>query len=134
LKNRLPPTAIVQHNPVVAPNDLPYGLYADRPVAADTSGCGVVFGGDPADCTPVLGAISRIFSGKDTAAEADRACTDLSISAVLVKDTDPAWKNRENWIWQRRPIVGNGWMRVVECGTTDMQAQGGRATKADPVN
>jgi hypothetical protein len=47
--------------------------------------------------------------------EVDRACADLSISAILVKDTDPVWANRESWVWQRPPIVANRFMRAISC-------------------
>jgi hypothetical protein len=116
LRRELPAGAIVQHNPIATPEDLPYGLYADRPVAADSPECGVAFGGDPASCAVVSSALSRIFSGAESAPGLDRVCTGLSISAVLVKDTDPAWHSQEDWLWQRRPIVANGYMRVVPCG------------------
>jgi hypothetical protein len=117
LRNKLPASAIVQHNPVATPNDLPYGLYADRPVVADTPGCEAVFGGDQSLCGPIFSTLSAIFGGTDTAADLDRACTDLSISAVLVKDTDPVWKERESWVWSRRPVFANRFTRVVACGS-----------------
>ena len=118
LRGKLPATAIVQHNPNRAPNDLPWGLYADRPVAADTPWCDVVFGGDPQACASVQARLKPIFAGEAAPAEVDRTCHDLSISAVLVKDTDPAWKDRESWVWQRHAIVSeNEFVRVLPCGT-----------------
>ena len=45
LKSELPGNALVQQNPNGVPGDLFYGLYADRQTAAETSSCGVAFGG-----------------------------------------------------------------------------------------
>jgi len=117
LEGKLPARAVVQHNPTVVPDDLPYGLYADRPVVDEAPGCGGAFGGDPASCAFVASALSPIFAGSLPAAEVDRTCTDLSISAVLVKDIDPAWRDRTSWIWHRQPIVANRFMRALPCGS-----------------
>ena len=32
-------------------------------------------------------------------------------------DTDPAWRDRTNWIWRRQPIVANRFMRALPCGS-----------------
>jgi hypothetical protein len=115
LRTALPANAIVQHNPNRTFGDLPYGLYADRQAAADTPACGVVFGGDPKACTEMLARLNPIFEGVSGGDEVDRACADLSISAILVKDTDPAWANRVSWVWHRQPIAANEYVRAIPC-------------------
>jgi hypothetical protein len=115
LRDALPESAIVQHNPNAIPGDLPWGLYGDRQVVADDPGCGVVFGGDPERCAGIQSRLKPIFDGVSNPDEVDRACADLSISAILVKDTDPVWANRESWVWQRPPIVANRFMRAISC-------------------
>jgi hypothetical protein len=116
LKGRLPATAIVQHNPNAVPDDLPYGLYADRPVVAESPACGVGFGGDPQSCAAVQAQLRPIFEGISDADTVDRACTVLSISGLLVKDTDPVWVRRDVWVWRRQPITSNRFMRILPCG------------------
>jgi hypothetical protein len=116
LKTELPPGAIVQHNPNGIPGDLPYGLYADRPVAAETPGCGILFGGDPKLCVSVLASLKPVFEGSLPAGEVDRTCSEWSISALLVKDTDPAWSDKKSWVWQRPPSIANEFVRTFPCG------------------
>jgi hypothetical protein len=116
LRTALPPGAVVQHNPNAIPGDLPYGLYADRQAVAETQACGVVFGGDPAACRPIVARLDAIFDGRSTREQAARDCSDLAISTILIKDTDPVWRHRNSWIWRTRPIVANRFVRAVPCG------------------
>ncbi len=61
LNGRLPQTAVIQHNPDTDPGDLPFGLYADHQLAAETLGCGTVFGGDPASCARIIRRTNDLF-------------------------------------------------------------------------
>jgi hypothetical protein len=118
LKNRLPQDAIVQHNPNAIPGDPFYGLYADRQAAAETSQCGVVFGGDPALCAGIVGPINDLFD-KPRAVDAGRVdgvCKDLSIDALVVKDTDKVWADKNSWVWNKQPDLANDYARVFLCG------------------
>jgi len=118
LKSQLPQDAVVEQNPNTDPGDLFYGLYADRQAAAETLGCGTVFGGDPAACTRIIGPIDDLFEkpqGID-AAYVGRACKSLSIDALIVKDTDPIWHDKTSWVWQAQPLLENGYGRAFLCG------------------
>jgi len=118
LKNHLPQDAIVQHNPNAIPGDPFYGLYADRQAAAETSQCGVVFGGDPALCAGIIGPINNLFD-KPRAVDAGRVdgvCKDLSIDALVVKDTDKVWADKSSWVWKKQPDLANDYARVFLCG------------------
>ena len=118
LKSKLPQTAVVQRNPDEDPGDVPYGLYADRQAAVETAQCFTVFGGDPALCSPIFGRIHDLFD-KPEAFGTDRletVCTDLSIDALVVKDTDPVWADRNSWVWKRQPAIANRYARVFLCG------------------
>jgi hypothetical protein len=115
LRAMLPANAIIQHNPNAIPGDVPYGLYADRQAAAETQGCGVVLGGDPRDCKPMISLLNTVFSRNSTRADAMRACSELDLSALLVKDTDPAWVNQNGWVWRTKPLAANGFMRAIPC-------------------
>lgn len=115
LQAALPESAIVQHNPNAVPGDLPWGLYGDRQAVADTPGCGVVFGGDPDSCADIQAQLKPIFNGESRWEDVVRACRNLAITAILVKDTDPAWADRQGWVWRQEPIVANPFMRAIPC-------------------
>jgi hypothetical protein len=118
LKKTLPDRAIVQHNPNAAPGDVFYGLYADRQAAAETSACGTVFGGDPALCPGVIGPINELFErpGAVDAGHVDGICRDLSIDALVVKDTDKVWADKNSWVWKKQPDLANDYARAFLCG------------------
>ncbi len=124
LRHELPVHAIVQHNPNAAPGDLFYGLYADRQAAAETSACGVVFGGDPSPCTGVIGPLNDLFEkpGAVEANRVDQICRDLGIDALIVKDTDPVWADRNSWVWKKQPAWANGYAKVFLCGAKGASA------------
>ena len=120
LKKRLPEQAVVQQNPNVVPGDVFYGLYADRQAAAETSQCGAVFGGDPALCGSVITRINDLFE-KPAALDphaVDAACKDLSIDALVVKDSDKVWANKSSWVWNKQPVLANDYARAFLCGRT----------------
>ena len=114
----LPESAVVQHNPNAEPGDAFYGLYADRQAAAETSACGVVFGGDPALCSAIIGPIYDLFEmrGAVDAGRVDEICRDLSIDALVVKDTDKVWADKNSWVWKKQPDLANDSARVFLCG------------------
>lgn len=118
LKKKLPVNAIVQQNPQTDAGDLFYGLYADRQTAAETWGCGVVFGGDAASCSKIIGPIQDLFEGRQVAspAEVARACHDIWIDALIVKDTDPVWRDKNSWAWKKKPFFANTYARAYLCG------------------
>jgi hypothetical protein len=117
LDRKLPLAAIVQQNPDTNPGDLFYGLYADRQTAADTLPCGVVFGGSAALCTAIMTPIRALFDDSDNldSSQVDLACRQLSISALVIKDTDRVWRNKGSWVWTRDPLVGNAYARAFLC-------------------
>jgi len=117
VNRRLPPNAIVQHNPDVEPGDLPYGLYADRQAVAETPECGVVFGGEAKDCRAIASLLAPVFNGTLGDRRIDRTCDALSISALLIKDIDPPWSQRGSWVWSRQPVVSGDFVRVLPCGS-----------------
>lgn len=115
----LPRRAIVQQNPNAVPEDMFYGLYADRQAAAEGGTCGTEFGGPQALCPGILTPISALFSSSGYANYSQVAdiCRQLSIDAVVVKDTDPVWSNRNSWVWKTEPAMGDAYSRAFLCGT-----------------
>jgi hypothetical protein len=114
----LPRRAIVQHNPNAVPEDMFYGLYADRQTAAEGGTCGTVFGGPQALCPGILTPINALFSSSGYAnyAQVEDICRQLSIDAVVVKDTDPVWSDRNSWVWKAEPVIGDAYSRAFLCG------------------
>ena len=120
-KQRLPEFAVMQHNPDTDPGDLFYGLYADRQLAAEGLGCGIVFGGNAASCAHIIGPIADLFkkTGVVDPAQVEIACNSLSIDALIVKDTDPVWLDKNSWVWKKQPFFANEHGRAFACGPTD---------------
>ena len=118
LKAKLPQTAVIQHNPDVEPGELAHGLYADRQLAAETLACGTVFGGDSVSCSQMIGRICDLFEKPEAVAadQVDTACQDLSIDALIVKDTDPVWDEKKSWVWRKKPVLANRYARAFVCG------------------
>jgi hypothetical protein len=118
LKTELPNQALVQQNPDTNPGDLFFGLYADRQTAADTLSCGVVFGGSANICQSTISSIRGLFdeAAHFNSSQVDAVCRKLSISAVVVKDTDSVWNDRNSWVWKREPLTGNPYARAFLCG------------------
>jgi hypothetical protein len=117
--------AIVQQNPNAVPGDLFYGLYADRQTAAEGGACGTVFGGPPALCPGILMPINELFSPSAhlSYAQVKEICRELSIDAVVVKDTDGIWGDKTSWVWKEEPFVANGYSRAFLCGAGNANTQ-----------
>jgi hypothetical protein len=117
LNTQLPRNAIVQQNPVVYAGDAFYGLYADRQTAAQTGDCGVVFGGAPSMCPGVLAPLRQIFTEPKALsfASVQVACRALSIDVLVVKDTDPVWRDKSSWVWSEPALLSNRYSRVFSC-------------------
>jgi len=118
LQRQLPAAAVVQHNPNQSLGDVFDGLYADRQTAVETPGCGVVFGGDSNLCQAMMPSISAIFDKPGLAdwPSVSTSCRNLSIDALVVKDTDSIWADRDSWVWRQRPLLANQHGRVFLCG------------------
>ena len=134
LKQMLAENAVVQHDPNHLPGDVFYGLYADRQAAAETSQCGVVFGGDPALCPGVIGPINDLFEkpGAIAPENINTVCESLSIDTLVVKDGDKVWADKNSWVWKRQPILANDYARAFLCGRAadrEMKKAAGQYTR-----
>ena len=124
LDRTLPRDALVQQNPNAVPQDLYFGLYGNRQTAMETSACGVVFGGDASGCPELRTTVLRLFSPPNQidAHQLDDVCDQLRVSTVVVKDTDPVWKDPNGWVWHRTPAVASAYARAFRCGSHDVAA------------
>ena len=119
LQTRTTSDAVYQHNPNTDPEDLFNGSYGDRQVASETMTCGSVFGGNSDECGKRIGRIDSLFEdpGAYSASMIDGVCRELSINILVVKDTDPVWRDRGSWVWNRKPLIANSYVRSFNCGT-----------------
>jgi hypothetical protein len=58
----------------------------------------------------------RAFAARDAGAAA-ALCRRDGLAALLVKSTDPAWRDRASWVWSARAAYANGSARVVPCAS-----------------
>jgi hypothetical protein len=109
----LPPRAIVQYNPM-KDDYLPLLEY-DKFQSVDAfPDCGTAFGGDAGKCLPVQDAIANLFN-KPGDADIREVCARLSIDALVARKDDPAWQDRNSWVWTNTPIVENSYIRAFRC-------------------
>jgi len=118
LRRTLPEGAVLQHNPDLELGSVPYGLYADRQMAAESTDCGTVLGGDAKVCEGMHPLVSALFhppAGK-AQPEVDAVCRQFGINVLVVRDNDPVWADRQSWVWTRRPLAANAMVRALPCG------------------
>ena len=114
LNDILPRSGVIQNSPVGRYTDFFYGLYANRQTASYDPTCGAQFGGSLTKCEQLYPEIAAIFSdkGDQSPAHITEVFNRLSVSAVLVKDLDPSWKDRSSWVWQLTPVIANDYVRI----------------------
>ena len=84
-----PRTAVFETNPDRAFDDILFGLYAHRQMAAASMDCGTVFGGDLGTCRASIESIAAIFN---PAAPAP-TLNSLGIDVAIVSSSDPVFHN-----------------------------------------
>lgn len=114
----LPSSALIQQNPNANPQDLFFGLYANRATLIDMPTCGVSFGGSAALCAQLHPQVDALFHSPSpvSPAKLDPLCNRFTLSAIVVKDTDPVWRDRTSWVWHRAPQWASPYARVFLCG------------------
>jgi hypothetical protein len=119
LDARLPSSAVLQSSPATM-HPVLHMLYSGRASAAATPAgdppCGTAFGGDPGLCTLRQQKLSRLFERPD-GSDLDATCREYGIDAVVVENSDPAWREPASWIWSQAPAVANNYVRAFLCGT-----------------
>jgi hypothetical protein len=113
----LPPGAIVQYNPNTA-SFIPNQLYSGHGASMGAPQCGAVFGGDISRCLERIRSIEPLFRKTTQAqsADLDNICREFGITVMLVDDLDFAWRQRDSWVWTRKPIFANDHARAFACG------------------
>ena len=131
----LPADARIQFNPsgILQPAD---SFFSRRQIVASDLGCGTAFGGDYAACAPVVSDLWQIYGGfpakerleandhvavsprpadVTTTAVFEHLCGKDGLQFVLADDTDPAWSERNSWVWSTPVLFANASIRVFRC-------------------
>jgi hypothetical protein len=116
--------ASISHDAIVqfSPNHQnPFGVAADMfgidhqaAIISDEPWRGSELGGDPAGCPAMASAIDALYTGA-SAEQARATCRQYSIQYLLVRIYDPAWKDRQSWVWTLTPVVPDQEFRVLDC-------------------
>jgi hypothetical protein len=109
----LPVRSIAQYNPM-REDYLPLLEYDSFQSVDAFPNCGTEFGGDTGRCPPVQDAIAGLFN-QPGEANIDELCSRLSIDVLVARKTDPAWRDRNSWVWKNAPIVANSYIRAFRC-------------------
>jgi hypothetical protein len=110
--------AVVQFNPF---HKVAFWIEADLlgvghqiAITSDQEGCGSELGGDPAGCPAMAAAIDSIFNTA-SAEQARATCHRFGIQYLVARVYDPAWKNKDSWVWTLTPVVSNDEFRALDC-------------------
>jgi hypothetical protein len=114
----IPQSAIVQANPA---DEGPFWTAVDEvnidrqtAIIGDKPWCGAELGGDPAGCLPMAAAIDALYAGS-SAAQARTTCRAYQIDYLVSRIYDPAWQDKQSWVWTLNPIVANPEFRALDC-------------------
>ncbi len=114
----IPRDAIVQYNPgsedaLGSLLDL-FGIDRQTAIASDQPWCGSELGGDPSGCPAMALAIDSLFKGA-TAEQARATCSQYGIGYLVAKVDDPAWNDKDGWVWSLKPVVSDEEFRALDC-------------------
>jgi hypothetical protein len=110
--------AIVQFNPsetnpIVQTTDQ-LDVQHQVAIAADKADCGAELGGDPSGCPVMAAAIDAVFRGA-SAEQARGACRQFGIGYLVARIYDPAWNDRNGWVWTLPAVVADPKFRALDC-------------------
>jgi hypothetical protein len=110
--------AIVQFNPT-APSM--YWLNTDLAnvdhqiaLASDQPWCGSELGGDPSGCPAMAKDIVAVYKGV-TAQQARAICRQYGIQYLVANIYDPAWQDRQSWVWTLNTAISDPEFRALDC-------------------
>jgi len=83
-------------------------------IAANELWCGSEFGGDPSGCPAMSSAIASLFEGA-TADQARSTCRAYGVQYLVANVYDPAWQDKQGWVWNLPPVVADPEFRALSC-------------------
>jgi hypothetical protein len=116
----VPRDAIVQFNPVARKSPLwgsvdLVGIDHQTAIIGDQQGCGSELGGDPSGCPVMAAAIDPLFNGPATVTQARTTCRQYGIQYLVARIYDPAWNDKNGWVWTLSPVVSDEEFRALDC-------------------
>jgi hypothetical protein len=117
-------SAVEQPNPTTSESTFSL-LYGNRQFLAADADCGVTFGGDPRTCASLVRPLHALFSAGSDAGQMEAVCQALPVDVLVVHDTDPVWSDKRSWVWSRKPVSANDFVRAFPCSEA-----GARTTRA----
>jgi hypothetical protein len=90
------------------------GIDHQTVITYDKPWCGSEFGGDPSGCPAMAAAIDAIFNGA-SAEQARMTCKQYGIQYLVVRVYDPAWNDKNGWVWTLNPVVSDPEFRALDC-------------------
>jgi hypothetical protein len=120
------PDSVVQYNPW-SPDSFWISMdWADSAhqstIAFDGAACGAELGGDPTGCRPMASAIDALYNGA-TAEQARATCQQYGIQYLIARVYDPAWHEKNSWVWTLKPIVLDEDFRALICKSPENGAR-----------
>ncbi len=111
-------STVVQYNPI-GQEVLMVHLYSARQAVMGNEECGNAFGGDALKCSKVFPYVASIFNAPAVVRNwnLNAICDRLHINILVATDMDPAWQDRDGWVWSRPSLLANPAMRAIPCGT-----------------
>lgn len=105
--------AAIQFNPKVAFQETTAFLYADRRTVAADRTCNTSFGGDEKRCAPIVARLNQLYAA--ALPDTGSVCENLPVDLVIAKDTDPAWRDPQSWVWREEPVFRSDYIRLFAC-------------------
>ena len=119
LDSSIPHDAVVQFNPS---HREPFWIAADEvnvdhqiAIVSDRPWCGSEIGGDPRPCPAMAAAIDALYDGV-SAEQARATCHQYGIQYLIARIYDPAWSDKNGWVWTLKPVVSQNEFRALDCG------------------
>ena len=112
------PDSVIQYNPSATDPFWTVMDWADSAhqtaIVSDGGACGAEFGGDVSGCPTMAAAVNALYRGA-TADQARDTCHRFGIQYLIARIYDPAWKDKNSWVWTLKPVVSDEEFRALDC-------------------
>ncbi|MFK7846485.1 MAG: hypothetical protein AB8G77_14395 [Rhodothermales bacterium] len=111
-----PGNIIIQHNPEIE-IDYFHALYGNRQVAIADTTLGRLYGINDSLFFGFEQPIKDIYYSRLRPDEIVEIASEYEIDLLVVKKTDPVWRNKASWVWAFDPVYQNAYTRVFSLST-----------------
>lgn len=107
---------VVQHNPNVSDLERASALYSFRQMALSDSLNPLFLGSTKSTISKTMQSITPVFENPLVSLqEVKDVCNQFQIKLLLIKDLDPITDSPNSWLYMKKAIYDNAFMRIVEC-------------------